>query len=141
LKIKLMTEKDDIEQKARVAAPQIEQMSGLSKTQPCRPGEPDPAYANRTIDAEKVSVTEFAKRQPGVLRDAGMIKDASVASYRQDRKSGLPSRYTVSIDGTRKAVYAEIDVSRSGNSSNFVLACVTHLSIGQRDPFKDVCAQ
>lgn len=140
LKVKLVNEKNDIEQKARAAATEIEKMSALSKTQPCRPGEPDPAYTNRTIEMEKASVTEFAKRQPEVLREAGMITDASVASYRQN-KSGLPSRYTVSINGAKKTIYAEIDVSRSANSSSFVLACVTHLWLGQRDPFKDVCTQ
>lgn len=53
LKVKLVTEKDDIEQKARAAAPQIGQMSLQSKTRPCRPGEPDPAYANRTVETEQ----------------------------------------------------------------------------------------
>ena len=141
LRIKLAIERDDIERKARAAAPQLERMYLQSKTRPCRSGEPDPAYANRTIDLEKKSVTEFAKRQPEVLREAGMIKDASVASYRRDGKSSMPSRYTVSIRGTKKTIYAEIDVSRSGSGSSFALACVTSLWIGQRDPFKDVCAQ
>ena len=141
LKAKLVTEKDDIEQKAKAAAPQFEQMARQSKTHPCQPGEPDPAFANRTIKTEKKSVAEFAKRHPDVLRESGTIKYAVVLSYKQDGKSALPIRYTVSINGSTKRVYAEIDVSRSGDRSSFVLACVTHLWIGQRDPFKDVCVQ
>ncbi len=141
LKLKLITEKDDIEQKARAAAAQIEQSAAQSKTRPCKPGEPDPAFARQTIETEKKWVTEFAKLQPDVVRVAGMIQSANVMSYKQDSKSTLPTRYTVFIGGTSKRVYAEVDVSRTGSESKFVLACVTHLSIGQRDPFKDVCAQ
>lgn len=141
LKLKLVAEKDDLEQKARAAAPQIEQSSAQSKTRPCKPGEPDPALARQTIETEKKLATEFAKLHPDVVREVGTIQSANVMSYKQDSKSALPIRYTVLVGGSSKRVYAEIDVSRAGAESNFVLACVTPLSIGQRDPFKDVCAK
>ena len=141
LRLKLVAEKDDLEQKARAAAPQIEQSSAQSKTHPCKSGEPGPALAKQTIDTEKKLVVEFAKTQPAVAQEAGAIQSATVMSYKQDSKSPLPTRYTVLIGGSSKRVYAEIDVSRAGAESNFALACVTHLSIGQRDPFKDVCAK
>ena len=86
-------------------------------------------------------MTEFAKRQADIVREAGTVQSAYVMSYKQDSKSALPIRYTVLIGGTSKRVYAEIDVSRADTQSNFVLACVTQLSMGQRDPFKDICSQ
>jgi len=141
LQEKLVVEQDDLERKAKAAAPKMEQIAAQAKARPCQPGESDPAFANRTIEKEKKTVVEFARRQPDVLKAAGTIKEVSATTYRQQSQSMLPIRYTVSVEGTSKTVYAEIDVSRSGNSSSFVLACVTHLSVGQRDPFKDVCAQ
>lgn len=141
LRAKLMAEKDDIEQKAKAAAPQIEQMSAQMRSRPCQPGVPDPAYATRTIEMEKNAVTEFTKNHKDVLRDVGTIKYVDVSSYRLNPQSTLPSRYTVSVDGTIKRLFAEVEVSRSGDRVRFVLLCTTSLSLGQRDPFKDVCAQ
>lgn len=141
LRSKLRVEKDDIEQKAKAAAPQIEQMYIQMRSRPCQPGSPDPAYANRTIKMEKNSVEEFTKNHKDVLREVGVIKYVSVSSYRLNPKSTLPSRYTVSVDGTNKLLFAEVEVSRSGDHASFVLACTTTLSLGQRDPFKDVCVQ
>jgi hypothetical protein len=138
---KLSAEKDDIEQNAKAAAPQMERMSEQVRTALCRPGQPDPAFANRTIELEKKAVEEFAKGHRDVLQKAGTIKSASVAAYALNRDSGLPNRYTVSINGTPKTIYAEVDVRRSGNDTSFALACVTHLWLGQRNPFKDVCAE
>jgi hypothetical protein len=79
LKLKLVAEKDDLEQKARAAAPQIEQSSAQSKTRRCKPGEPDPALAKQTIDTEKKLVVEFAKTQPAVAQEAGTIQSANHA--------------------------------------------------------------
>ncbi|MBK9445061.1 MAG: hypothetical protein IPO00_02530 [Betaproteobacteria bacterium] len=141
LKEKLSTERVDDEQKAKSEAQQMEQMAAQLKPRPCQPGELDPALVNRTMEEEKKSVTEFAKQHPDVLREAGTIKYASIATYSLDRKSPLPIKYTVSIGGSGKPVYAEIDVSRSGGSATFVLRCVTHLEPGRRESFKDVCAQ
>ena len=53
LRSKLVAEKDDFEQKARAAAPQIEQSYAQSKPRACKPGEPDPALARQTIETEK----------------------------------------------------------------------------------------
>ncbi len=78
LKAKLLAEKDDIEQKAKVAAPQIEQLSAQMRPSPCQPGMPDPAYASRTIETEKKAVTEFAKNHKDILREAGTVRSASV---------------------------------------------------------------
>lgn len=140
LKVNLVAERDDIERKAKAASPQMEQMAAQLKTPPCKPGKPDPAFINRIIEAEEKSVTEFAMTHPSVLRESGAIKFADAAQYQQDTDSGLPTRYTISIDGTKKRVYAEVKVLRTADRSSFALACVTQLSPGQRDPFKDVCA-
>lgn len=141
LRTKLRVEKDDIEQKAKAAAPQIEQMYSQMRSRPCQPGAPDPAYANRTIEMEKNAVAEFTKNHKNVLREVGAIKYVNVSSYRLNPQSALPSRYTVSVDGAKKRLFAEVEVSRSGDRAHFVLACTTSLSLGQRDPFKDVCVQ
>lgn len=139
LKAKLPLEKADLERKAKLEAPQMELQSVQSRVRPCRPGEPDPAAANRTIELEKKSVTEFAMNHKEVLREAGAIKFANVTVYKLNRDSGLPSRYSVAIDGTVKRAFAEIDVSRSGNDASFALACVSQLLPGQRPALKDVC--
>ncbi|UCV24164.1 hypothetical protein [Ferribacterium limneticum] len=141
LRTKLRVEKDDIEQKAKAAAPQIEQMYSQMRSRPCQPGFPDPAYANRTIEMEKNAVAEFTKDHKDVLQEVGAIKYVNVSSYRLNPQSTLPSRYTVSVDGTNKRLFAEVEVSRSGDRAHFVLVCTTSLSLGQRDPFKDICVQ
>lgn len=141
LRSKLLVDKDDVEQKARDAAPQIAQMMEQSRPRPCQAGKPDPAYANKIIEMEKKSVTEFVKTQKEVLREVETIKNVNIASYKKLSDSVLPVRYTVSVRGTSKHIYAEVDVLRVDDDVTFKLACVTPISLGQRNPFKDVCAQ
>lgn len=139
LKTKLLAERDELEKKARLAAPQMDRLSDDSRVRACRPGEPDPALANRTIEMEKKTVTDFARNHKDVLKESGSIKFANVAVYKLSRDSGLPSRYSVAVEGVGKQVFAEVNVSRSANGTNFVLACVSPLSPGQRSALKDVC--
>jgi hypothetical protein len=140
LKEKLLTEKDDLEQKARLAAPQMERISEQSRTRPCRPGEPDPAFANQTIKREALQVVDFVKNDKDVVRAVGSIKGVGLESYTKKPGELLPSRYIVSVGGD-KSGYAVVDVSRTSGDTKFTLACVAHLSLGRRDPFKDVCKQ
>lgn len=141
LRAKIAAEKADIEQQARAAAPEMEQMLAASRTPPCKPGEPDPAYANRILEREKRAVEEFARGHRDVARAAGTVKSVSVAASRVGVGASVTGRYTVSVVGSAKTVYAEVDVTRSGGTATFSLACVTDLWIGQREAFKDVCGK
>lgn len=139
LEQKIIAEKADLESKARAAAPMIEQTYSKQASSLCSKGQIDPADANQVIEKEWLLVIEFVERNTDVIREVGPIKGVGRESY--IRKSGeiVPSRYIASVGGDR-SVYAVIDVSRSGEVA-FSLACLTHRSLGQRDPFKDICKQ
>lgn len=141
LRLKLLAERGDLEQKAKAEAVQIEQMYAHMRSGPCQPGVPDPAYDNRTIKMEENALPEFIKKQKDILRIVGAIKYVGVASYTTDKQLRLPSRYTVSVRGAKKELYAEVKVSRSGGNANFVLLCTSSLSLGKREAFKDVCSK
>lgn len=141
LRIKLASDAAEIERKAKEAAPPMEQIAALNRAKACKVGEPDPAYARQTIKMEIGAISEFVRTQPKVLQELNAIENVSIGSYTLMRDSTLPSRYTVSVKGGGKTIYAEVAVSREGKSVHFLLACVTHLDVGQRDPRKDVCTQ
>lgn len=140
LKAKLGAEKAELEQKAKAAAPQIELMVTQSRTQPCRPGEIDPAQANQTIEREWLQVMDFVRRSADVARLVGTIKGVGRESSTMKSGEVVPSRYIVSVSADKPG-YAVVNVSRTSGNAEFSLACVTHISMGQRDPFKDVCSQ
>jgi len=140
LKTKLATEKASMEAAARQAAPGIEQMYAQMNSQRCRKGQPDPAYENQTIEKEWLQATDFVKNHKDVMREVGSIKGVGRESSKKKAGESLPSRYIVSVGGDKPA-YAVIEVSRSSGNAQFTLACLTHLSLGMRDPFKDECKQ
>jgi len=139
LKQKIIAEKADLENQARAAATMIGQAYSKQESYLCGKGKIDPADANQIIENEWRLIIEFVKANADVIKEVGSIKGVGRESY--VRKSGevVPSRYIASVGGDR-SVYAVIDVSRSGDVA-FSLACLTHRSLGQRDPFKDICAQ
>ncbi len=139
----LVTSKEELEGKAREAAPAMDRRTEEARAQACRPGRPDPAYARQTIESEKVSVIEFAKGREEVLRAAGPVKSAFVGTYKMNSETGLPSRYTVSVVGEKTPAYvhAEVDVLRSLNGTTFALACITHLWVDERESPGDICSQ
>lgn len=139
-KAKLLAEKDDLEQKARAAAPQFDSMTEQSRTRPCRLGKLDPAYANQTIEKEWLQVMAFVKNDKDVARAVGAVKGVGRESSTMKPGEIVPSRYTVSVGGD-KSGYAIVDVLRPSGGAQFTLVCFTQLSLGQRDPHKDVCKQ
>lgn len=140
LKLKIRAEKTDIESKARSAAPMIEQSYRQYANSYCGKGQIDPADANQIIEKEWRLIMEFVKNNAEVIREVGTIRGIGRESYTQRPGEIVPSRYIASVGGERSA-YAVIDVSRAGGKAVFSLACLAHLSLGQRDPFKDVCKQ
>ena len=141
LRNRLISRKEELQRRARVEAPKIEKSLAYRRAARCRPGTLDPSLVRREIEKEKISVTKFVKTRKAVLREAGEIEFADVATYTTEPNAKLPARYTVSVDGATKTVYVEVNVSRSAHETKFTLACITSLSPGQRDSFKDVCVQ
>lgn len=140
LKSKIFSEKDDLERKARLAAPEIERTYAQSRDLLCRKGQPDPAYAKQTIQKEWSLVLDFVKNHKDVIREAGGVGEVSPAISRIQSQATLPDRYEVSVSGN-KTIYAIVDVSRSAGDAKFTLACISHLSHGHREAFKDPCKQ
>lgn len=140
LKTKLATEKTTMEAAARQAAPGIELSYAQMNSQRCRKGQPDPAYENQTIEKEWQQATDFVKNNKDVILEVGNIKGVGRESSKKKAGEALPSRYIVSVGGDKSA-YAVVDASRSSGNVQFTLACLTHLSLGMRDPFKDECKQ
>lgn len=140
LKAKIVAEKSELESKARAAAPMIEQSYTQRAKLLCGKGKIDPSDANQIIKKEWLLVLDFVKNNKDVIREVGTIKGVGRESSTMKQGEIIPSRYIVTVGGDRSA-YAVIDVSRITNDTKFSLACLTHLSLGQRDPFKDVCKQ
>lgn len=140
LKAKLGAEKDELEQKAKAAAPQLERMVAQSRTQPCHQGKIDPSQANQMMEREWLQVMDFVRSNAEVTRLVGTIKGVGRESSTKKPGEVVPSRYIVSV-GADKPGYAVVNVSRASGNAEFSFVCVTHLSLGQRDPFKDVCSQ
>lgn len=140
LRAKLEKEKATLEAAAQQSAPGIEQMYSRMNSERCRKGQPDPAYAKQTTEDEWSQAINFVKGNSEVLREVGAIK--GVGRVVSTRKSGetIPSRYELSVSGDKSA-YAIVDVTRSSGMAKFSLACLTQLSLGRRDPFKDACKQ
>lgn len=140
LKSKILSEKDDLECKARLAAPEIERTYAQNRDLLCREGQPDPAYVGQTIRKEWSLVIDFVKNNKDVIREAGWISEVDPALSRIQPQSVLPDRYEVSVSG-KKTIYAIVDVSRSAGDAKFTLACISYLSHGHREAFKDPCKQ
>lgn len=142
LKAKLVAEKTDLEAKARMAAPGIEQAYSMKDNPLCRKGQIDPAYAAQEEKKEWSLVIDFVKNNKEVILDAGGIKEVFPASSSKKRTEVMPHRYEASVSGnTGKSIYAIVGVSRSAGGAKFTLECISHLSMGQREANKDACSQ
>lgn len=143
LKAKVSADKEKYETQARKNALQIEQAyTGAFKTQ-CQSGQLDPALVDQETKKEWAKAIQFAKSNPDVIRAAGKIIEAYPASStRNGNGEIMPNKYEISLKAENgKSVYAIIDVTRTAGQANFSLACTTGLSLGQRDPRKNACAQ
>lgn len=104
---------------------------------------------NRDIEAEKNRALAYVRSHETVVQRFGTDLSVNLASYTTNRADGKPRSYEVSIDTNRHAgsdpnsryVYAIVRVERTANQRNLVLDCITPLSIGYRDGFKDPCKQ
>lgn len=140
LKSKLIADKTSLEAAARKAAPAIEQMNALMRSERCRKGQPDPAYDNVNKKAEEQLALDFITHNEQAIELAGgEVKTYPTQSiiYSGDRSKG---RYEFTISGA-KNIYAIVDISRGSGNPQFKLTCVTSLSMGYRDPTKDACSQ
>ncbi len=83
---------------------------------------------------------EFASSEPRLAKLAGEnARPPSLASYTQG-SDGTIRRLEYFIRSSRPA-YALVDVSQERGQSKYKLACITSLSMGQREAFKDACLQ
>ena len=92
----------------------------------------------RDLKNEELMAMEFVKNQKSVALAVGDDFRVSIVSTKISH--GTPLQYDISVSG-KKQMYALVNVSHASESTNFSLACLTPLYIGQRDPFKDPCNQ
>jgi hypothetical protein len=133
--------------KARDANKQAEREIESTYAKRCGPGTLDAVDAELAIKRIKEQAERLAQAHPFVLGYAhGAVTSVNVGAW-QEGAARLPRRVTVSVNSkTGKTFYAEINVAvaitadRKLSSVKFYLACITDLSIGQRDAsWKDVC--
>lgn len=92
----------------------------------------------REIEIEQRLVLDFVREEKRVAEAAGGPFTTSLMAT--TLVQGTPVRYEVAVYAPN-TVYALVDVARSPSGPVFSLACVTPLSLGKRDPFKDPCRQ
>ena len=88
---------------------------------------------------EEVSVVDFVKGSKEVQSKAGVIKTVSIHSI-GSKKGSSTKEYDLYVVGD-KTVFPIVRVLREFSPPQIVLACVSEVSSGQRDPFKDPCKQ
>lgn len=140
LKTRIVKEKTTLESAARQAAPGIQQSLDMMNKQRCVKGKPDPSYENQIRKEEERLALDFITHNDHVIKLAGglhRVFPSSSISYKNDRNKG---RYDFSIKGT-KSFNAIVDVNRSTGKPVFSLACLTTLSMGQREAGKEACTQ
>lgn len=89
--------------------------------------------------SEEVSVVDFVKNSKEVQSKAGVIKTVSIHSI-GSKKGSSTKEYDLYVVGD-KTVFPIVRVLRESSPPQIVLACVSEVSSGQRDPFKDPCKQ
>ena len=90
----------------------------------------------------------FVRSHETVVQRFGSDPHVSIALYTTNR-TGKPQRYEVSIDTKRptgsdpnsRYVYAIVRIEGMVNQRHLTLDCITPLSSGYRDGFKDPCKQ
>lgn len=89
---------------------------------------------------EEVSVINFVKGSKEVQSKAGVIQTVSIHSI--GTKKGSSSKvYDIYVVGDIATVYPVVRVLRDSSPPQIVLACVSEVSSGNRDPYKDPCKQ
>lgn len=140
LKSKISIEKTSMEAAAREASPRIEQVIAQMNNDRCRAGQPDPAYENQAKKLEGQQALDYITLNEQMIKLVGGPVKASLSSstnYSHDRNRG---RYNFGI-ASQKRFFAIVDVDRSSGKPEFKLACVTTLSMGERQAGKDDCLQ
>jgi hypothetical protein len=92
----------------------------------------------RDLKNEDIKAMEFVKNQKAAALAVGGDFRVSIVSTKISQ--GIPIQYDISVSG-KKQMYAIVNASHASGSTNFSLACLTPLYIGQRDPSKDPCNQ
>ncbi|HEV2608526.1 MAG TPA: hypothetical protein VGT79_11160 [Xanthomonadaceae bacterium] len=91
----------------------------------------------QTAKREESSVLEFVRNNQSVVQAAG--GGTVTVSLSTLEKSHGVVRYEVYVHGD-KTIFAIVNVSRPMTGPTFTLACVTPISFGQREAFKDPCS-
>ena len=145
LQAKLSAQKEDIEARARNAAPTIQQAYAARREKLCAAGRPDPVYADRTIGKEWGQVMAYVKADEAVISESGGVRKVAAEAYLAGADDVLPYRYLVAVEGETKKFSAVVDVLRDQTSAaaavEFSLICVTEILPAERDPRRDVCEQ
>jgi hypothetical protein len=142
LQDKLSAQKDDIEARARNAAPAIQQAYAARREKLCAAGRPDPAYAERTIAAEWQQVLAYVKAEEAIVSASGRLRKVTPESYLAGPDELLPDRFIVAVEGDARQFSAVVDVLRDATAGvEFSLICLTDTEPSKRDPGRDACAQ
>jgi hypothetical protein len=98
--------------------------------------------ANSKYEAknEAASVVDFVRTNGEVISKAGNIKIASIHVGPGVKKGGTIAEYHLYVVGD-KEVFPVVRVSREKSPPQIVLACVSEIPYGKKDPFKDPCTQ
>ncbi len=94
----------------------------------------------RDAKSEEVSVVEFVKMSKEVQSIAGVIKTVSIHGI-GTKKGSTTKVYDLYVVGDDTTVYPIVRVLRDSSSPQIVLACVSEVPSGHRDPYKDPCEQ
>lgn len=94
----------------------------------------------KDVKRETQMASRFVAEHQAVRLAVGDAQKVYLASSTTSRDGPMPVKYDFSVIGS-KTVYAIVTVDRSAGSARFSLACITPLSPGQREAFKDACAQ
>lgn len=102
----------------------------------------------RDIDNEKTAAQEFVRSHSNVVQQFGNNIEVNLVASTGNPGS-QPLKYEISIDTKRSAgansdsrsVFAIVSVKGISGQRQFVLDCITSLSMGKRDPFSDPCKQ
>lgn len=92
------------------------------------------------VKRETQMVSKFVADHQAVRLAVGDAPKVNLSSSTTSRDGPMPGKYDFSVVGS-KTVYAIVTVDRTGGVAKFSLACITPLSLGQREAFKDACAQ
>jgi hypothetical protein len=92
---------------------------------------------------------DFVRNHSAVIHRAGSNPAVTPASSTTRSSDAMPFRYEFSVDTRNRSerthgaryIFAIVSVSRSSGKREFTLDCLTTLSLGRRDPFKDPCKQ